>query len=192
MSDRTDEQLNNVGKSAEEASITLDELSAAAKRADSMFDNAFLKVRSVTDGLNALGFTKLAKVFGVFEARFQTLARMSDYGASFGYNIQAMDQAALNARMSLSQLSNIVKESSETLTMFGMDTSDGAVSFTSIIDSMQTNVTRFGRTTEENARLLGYSFEALNETVLNYATISGLARSRERFDENARNRSMGE
>ena len=61
MSDRTDEQLNNVGKSAEEASITLDELSAAAKRADSMFDNAFLKVRSVTDGLNALGFTKLAK-----------------------------------------------------------------------------------------------------------------------------------
>jgi hypothetical protein len=192
MSERTDEQLDNVGKSAEGASITLDELSAAAKRADSMFDNAFLKVRSVTDGLNALGFSKLAKVFGVFEARFQTLARMSDYGASFGYNIQAMDQAALNARMSLSELANIVKESSETLTMFGTDTSDGAVGFTNIINSMQTQVTRFGRTTEENARLLGYSFEGLNEAVLDYATISGLARSRERMDENARNQSMGE
>lgn len=192
MSERTDEQLDNVGKSADGASITLDELSAAAKRADSMFDNAFLKVRSVTDGLNALGFSKLAKVFGVFEARFQTLARMSDYGASFGYNIQAMDQAALNARMSLSELANLVKESSETLTMFGKDTSDGAIGFTSIIDSMQTQVTRFGRTTEENARLLGYSFEGLNEAVLDYATISGLARSRERMDENARNQSMGE
>lgn len=192
MSDRTDEQLDNVGRSADGASITLDELSAAAKRADSMFDNAFLKVRSVTDGLNALGFSKLAKVFGVFEARFQTLARMSDYGASFGYNIQAMDQAALNARMSLSELANIVKESSETLTMFGKDTSDGAIGFTSIIDSMQKEVTRFGRTTEENARLLGYSFQGLNEAVLDYATISGLARSRERMDENARNQSMGE
>ena len=192
MSERTDEQLDNVGKSADGASITLDELSAAAKRADSMFDNAFLKVRSVTDGLNALGFSKLAKVFGVFEARFQTLARMSDYGASFGYNIQAMDQAALNARMSLSELANLVKESSETLTMFGKDTSDGAIGFTNIIDSMQTQVTRFGRTTEENARLLGYSFEGLNEAVLDYATISGLARSRERMDENARNQSMGE
>lgn len=192
MSERTDEQLDNVGKSADGASITLDELSAAAKRADSMFDNAFLKVRSVTDGLNALGFSKLAKVFGVFEARFQTLARMSDYGASFGYNIQAMDQAALNARMSLTELANLVKESSETLTMFGKDTSDGAIGFTNIIDSMQTQVTRFGRTTEENARLLGYSFEGLNEAVLDYATISGLARSRERMDENARNQSMGE
>lgn len=192
MSDRTDEQLDSVGKSAEGASITLDQLTAAASRADGMFDNAFLKVRSVTDGLNALGFDKLAKVFGVFEARFQTLARMTDYGASFGYNIQAMDQAALNARMSLTQLANIVKDSSETLTIFGNDAGDGAVNFTGIIDSMQTNVTRFGRTTEENARLLGYSFEALNETVLDYATISGLARSRERFNENARNRSMGE
>jgi hypothetical protein len=192
MAQTTDEQLDNVGRSADGASITLDELSAAAKRADSMFDNAFLKVRSVTDGLNALGFSKLAKVFGVFEARFQTLARMSDYGASFGYNIQAMDQAALNARMSLSELANIVKESSETLTMFGKDTSDGAIGFTSIIDSMQTEVTRFGRTTEENARLLGYSFQGLNEAVLDYATISGLARSRERMDENARNQSMGE
>ena len=188
----TDEKLDSVGKSADNASITLDQLTAAATRADSMFDNAFLKVRSVTDGLNALGFSKLAKVFGVFEARFQTLARMTDYGASFGYNIQAMDQAALNARMSLTELANIVKDSSETLTMFGKDTSDGAIGFTNIIESMQTNVTRFGRTTEENARLLGYSFEGLNEAVLDYATISGLARSRERLDENARNRSMGE
>ena len=189
---RTDEQLNNVGKSADTASVTLDQLTAAAQRADSMFDNAFLKVRSVTDGLNALGFQKLAKVFGVFEARFQTLARMSDYGASFGYNIQSMDQAALNARMSLTQLANIVKESSETLTMFGDDTSDGAVIFTNIINSMQAQVTRFGRTTEENARLLGYSFDQLNETVLDYTAISGYARNRERFNETARNRSMGE
>lgn len=192
MSDRTDEQLDNVGKSAEGASITLDQLTAAASRADGFLGNAFLKVRSVTDGLNALGFDKLAKVFGVFEARFQTLARMTDYGASFGYNIQAMDTAALNARMSLTQLANIVKDSSETLAIFGNDAGDGAVQFTGIIESMQTKVTRFGQTTEENARLLGYSFEALNETVLDYATISGLARSRERFDENARNRSMGE
>jgi hypothetical protein len=192
MNDRTDEQLNNVGASADAASITLDQLASAAKRADGLISSKFLNVKSVTDGLNAMGFDRLAKMFGMFEARFQTLARMSDYGASFGYNIESMDKAAINARMTLSQLANIVKESSETITMFGTDTSAGAVGFTEIIKHMQRDVTRFGQTTELNARLLGYSFDQLNETVLDYATISGLARSKERLDTAARNRSMGE
>jgi len=192
MSDRTDEQLDNVGRSADGASITLDRLAEAAKSADRLVSSKFLNVKSVTDGLNALGFDRLGKMFGMFEARFQTLARMSDYGASFGYNIESMDKAAINARMTLSQLANIVKESSETITMFGTDTGAGAIGFTEIISSMQKDVTRFGQTTELNARLLGYSFDQLNETVLDYATISGLARSKERLDATARNRSMGE
>ena len=192
MSD--EDNIRRAGNAAAEASITLDDLAAAAKRADSAFDNRFMNIRSVTDGLNALGpvLSGLAKAFGVFEARFQTLARMSDYGAAFSFNIREMDQAALNARMTLGQLSGIVKENSQSLIMFGNDVTGGATQFTNVINSMQSAEAKFGQTLEQNARMLGYSFENLNETVLDYSQISAYSRNRERFDENARNQSMSE
>ena len=192
MSD--EDNIRRVGNAASEASITLDDLAAAAKRADSAFDNRFMNIRSVTDGLNALGpvLSGLAKAFGVFEARFQTLARMSDYGAAFSFNIKQMDQAALNARMTLGQLSGIVKENSQSLIMFGNDVTGGAAQFTNVINSMQSAEAKFGQTLEQNARMLGYSFENLNETVLDYSQISAYSRNKERFDDNARNQSMAE
>ena len=161
MSD--EDNIRRAGNAASEASITLDDLAAAAKRADSAFDNRFMNIRSVTDGLNALGpvLSGLAKAFGVFEARFQTLARMSDYGAAFSFNIREMDQAALNARMTLGQLSGIVKENSQSLIMFGNDVTGGATQFTNVITSMQSAEAKFGQTLEQNARMLGYSFENL-------------------------------
>lgn len=189
-----EDNIRKAGTAAAEASITLDDLAAAAKRADSAFDNRFMNIRSVTDGLNALGpvMSGLAKAFGVFESRFQTLARMSDYGAAFSFNIREMDQAALNARMTLGQLSGIVKENSENLAMFGVGVEGGLTAFTKVITNMQNAGAEFGNTLEIDARRLGYSFEALNETALNYSQIQAYSRNRERVDENARNQSMAE
>lgn len=188
------EETDKLNQSAAGASVTLDDLAAAAKRADSAFDNKFMNIRSITDGLNAVGgvMSGLAKAFGVFEARFQTLSRMSDYGANFGYNIQTLDNAAINTRMTLGQLAGIVKENSENLAMFGIGVQGGLDTFTKSINAFQNETDSFGRTFETSARMLGYSFEQLNEGILDYSQISSLSRSRERHDEIARNASMAE
>lgn len=190
------EETDKLNESAASASVTLDDLAAAAKRADDVFDNRFMNIRSVTDGLNAVGgvLTPLAKAFAVFESRFQLLNRMTDYGANFGYSIQSLDDAANNTRMTLSQLSGIVKENSENLAMFGIGVQGGVDTFTSVINAFQDNATaaqdRFGRSYEESARMLGYSFEQLNEGILDYTQISALTRNRERIDSTRRNQSM--
>jgi hypothetical protein len=186
------EETENLNRSAAAASITLDDLTASAKAADGIFNNNFMNIRSVTDGLNAVGgiLTPLAKAFAVFESRFQLLNRMTDYGANFGYNISNLDDAANNTRMTLSQLAGIVKENSENLAMFGTGVQGGLDKFTKSISSFQLNVDGYGRTFETSSRLLGYSFEQLNEGILDYSQISALSRSRERSDENLRNQSM--
>ena len=190
MSDETN-QLNTAAASA---SITLDDLAAAAKRADSAFDNKFMNIRSITDGLNALGgvMSGLAKAFGVFEARFQALNRMTDYGANFGYSIKAMDDAANATRLTLSQLAGIVKENSENLAMFGTGVEGGMQTFLKSIQSFQQQTDGFGRTFETSARLLGYSFDQLNEGIQDYSQISAFSRSKERYDADLRNQSMAD
>ena len=186
------EETENLEKSAASASITLDDLTASAKAADGIFNNNFMNIRSVTDGLNAVGgvLTPLAKAFAVFESRFQLLNRMTDYGANFGYSIRTLDDAANNTRMTLSQLAGIVKDNSENIAMFGSGVQDGLDKFTKSISSFQIKTDGYGRTFETSSRLLGYSFEQLNEGILDYSQISALTRSRERSDENLRNQSM--
>jgi len=190
------EETDKLNQSAANASVTLDDLAAAAKRADDIFDNKFMNIRSVTDGLNAVGgvLTPLAKAFAVFESRFQLLNRMTDYGANFGYSIRTLDDAANNTRMTLTQLSGIVKENSENLAMFGIGVQGGVDKLTNVINSFQDNAEaaqdRFGRSFEESARMLGYSFQQLNEGILDYSQISALTRNRERIDSTRRNQSM--
>ena len=190
------EETDKLNQSAANASVTLDDLAAAAKRADDIFDNKFMNIRSITDGLNAVGgvLTPLAKAFAVFESRFQLLNRMTDYGANFGYSIRTLDDAANNTRMTLGQLAGIVKENSENLAMFGAGVQGGVDKFTTVINSFQDNAEaaqdRFGRSFEESARMLGYSFEQLNEGILDYSQISALTRNRERIDSTRRNQSM--
>ena len=186
------EETENLNRAAASASITLDDLTASAKAADGIFNNNFMNIRSVTDGLNAVGgiLTPLAKAFAVFESRFQLLNRMTDYGANFGYNIRNLDDAANNTRMTLSQLAGIVKDNSENIAMFGAGVQNGLDKFTKSISSFQSKTDGYGRTFETSSRLLGYSFEQLNEGILDYSQISALTRSRERSDENLRNQSM--
>ena len=190
------EETDKLNQSAANASVTLDDLAAAAKRADDIFDNRFMNIRSITDGLNAVGgaLTPLAKAFAVLESRFQLLNRMTDYGANFGYSIRTLDDAANNTRMTLGQLAGIVKENSENLAMFGAGVQGGVDKFTTVINSFQDNAEaaqdRFGRSFEESARMLGYSFEQLNEGILDYSQISALTRNRERIDSTRRNQSM--
>lgn len=173
-------------------STALDDLTAAARRADEVFGNDLVfNVRTTSDALKTLGVggQRLARVFEVFESRFQTLNRMSQYGANFDFNIRQLDQTAINARLNFSQLTSILKNNSQAVRMFGMDTNAGLVQFTQILRDVQNAQVKYGQSIELNARLLGYSFDELNDTVLEYNQIVGFARSRERFDETQRNQS---
>jgi hypothetical protein len=184
----TPEELNEqqaraqegVTASARESSTALDDLTAAARRADQTFASGILSVpRTLGDAVARVTGDTLATPIRFFEARFQTLQRLTDYGINFNYSMRGMETAANDARMELGDLANIVKSSNDQLTMLGVGANDGIQNFTNLLANAYTLQYKFGNDIETNLRRLGFSTEELRESFLDYNTILAYSRSNE-------------
>lgn len=189
MAANADENLDRASTSAKHTAEALDDLTAAARKADEVFSTGILSIpRSVGDAISSIN-APLGEAFQFFERRFRVLQGLTDYGVNFNYSMQGMENSANNARMTLSDLAGVVKENSERLSMFGGNLTEGTEAFLRQIQIAQTDQVKYGNTLEENARRLGYSVTGLRDTISAYEEMVSLSRSRDRFDAHARNQS---
>lgn len=189
MATEANENLDRASASAKTTAEALDDLTAAARKADEVFSSGILSIpRSVGDAVSSIN-APLGEAFQFFERRFRVLQGLTDYGVNFNYSMQSMENSANNARLSLTDLAGIVKENSERLAMFGGNLTEGTEAFLRQLQIAQTDQVKYGNTLEENGRRLGYSVTGLRDTISAYEELVSLSRSRDRFDAHARNQS---
>ena len=182
-----------VTESAKESSTALDDLAAAARRADSTFTTGILAVpRTLGDAVANIVGDRLASPVRFFEARFQTLRQLTDFGINFNYSMQSMETAVNEARMDLSQFAGMVSKNSEIMGMFGENTSDGAQTFLNTISAAFDQVQANGNTIETNLARLGYTTDEITETFLNYQQQMVFSGVRDRRDRAAVNKASAE
>lgn len=102
-----------------------------------------------------------------FEA-FQTLS-MS--GASFGNSLNTLRLTATSARLSLDQFTNLVANNTEKLSMMSGSVTKGAKAVSNMTDQLGS--------TRQELLSMGFSFEDINEAMLDYAVMT---RSRGRIE----------
>ena len=169
VTNRTDEDLDKIGASASNSSEALDDLTAAARKADEIFNNRFVKFGTTVSDLVAtlpgLG-PSLAKGVSFFEDRFNTLRQFTDYGINFNYNMQLMDTTVTKARMNLTQFAGLVRENSQAFVGLGTSVNEGAINFLNSVDQML-NRSVIPNLENEIAKL-GFTTDETVEAFLNY------------------------
>ena len=180
-------------ESAGSASTALDDLTAAARRADETFASGILSVpRTLGDTIARVAGDSLASPVRFFEARFQTLRQLTDFGINFNYSMQSMETAVNNARMDLSQFAGMVSQNSEIMGLFGENVNSGATNFLNSMSQAFDLVQANGQTIENNLARLGYTTDEITETFLNYQQQMVFSGVRNRRDQAAINRSAAE
>lgn len=194
MSDREQrEAQDDVTESAKGTSTALDDLSAAAARADATFTNGILSIpRTLGDAVADIVGDRLASPVRFFEARFQTLRQLTDYGINFNYSMETMETAVNEARMDLSQFAGMVNKNSEAMGLFGENISDGTQVFLNTMAVAFDQVQANGNTIETNLARLGYTTDEITETFLNYQQQMVFSGVRNRRDQAATNKAAAE
>jgi hypothetical protein len=131
------------------------------------------------------GLGKLGKTVGYLEDQLGVFNSMSQYGVTFGGELEQMTIKATAARMTQEQLTKVIKDQADNMTLFGATANQGLQSYMSaqaaFYDDMPlaaTNLRRLGMTTEE-----------INESMLTYDKISRLNNRRDQRSVAERNRS---
>lgn len=182
-----------VTTSARQTSTALDDLTAAARRADETFSSGILSVpRTLGDTIARVAGDALASPVRFFEARFQTLQRLTDYGINFNYSMRSMETAVNDARMELGEFAGLVKQNSERLAMFGIGVNDGANAFLTTMAEAYRQQYRYGNDIETTLRRLGFTVEEIRETFLDYNTLMAYSRSTEVRNSAVRNQQATE
>ena len=156
-------------ESAKDSSTALDDLTAAARRADQTFTGAFINkipktVSDVVGLLPGVG-SGLSEIVKIAEARFQTLRQFTDLGANFNYNIETMSQTAINARMSLEEMAIFASKNSEMLAQLGTSVDSGLSGFTAQLTDLLTGPSR---EIERNLARLGFETDEMIQTFASY------------------------
>jgi len=123
-------------------------------------------------------------LLGMFAAYMQNTVdafnELSKVGAGFGGDLLEIRRAAANGMMSLDEFSHLVMNNSKTLSMFGNGVSSGAKNFARLSKEVQ----QF-----DNYRLreLGFSFQDVNETLMEYLELNGMNVLNQGVDKTAKN-----
>jgi hypothetical protein len=128
----------------------------------------FAKMGGIIGGVS----TVFQRVAGFQEENLSTYQQISNSGATFGGSLTEMRQAASDTYLTLSEFTEIMKGSGETLVKMGGTAESGARAFTRV--SNQLLKSEAG----EGLRALGYSTKEVNEGLMNYINITG-GRTRE-------------
>jgi hypothetical protein len=146
----------------------------------------------IVGGERVSDFTKhletLPSILGVFGGLLHSLSSyidknidvwrdLSQVGAAFNNNIFEMRQTAAKAGMNIEEFSNLVKNNSQTMAMFGSSVTNGVKGFANLSKEM-----RNGKVGSELMNM-GFTMTDLNESLLTYASINArTGRMRENSD----------
>jgi len=166
--EEAERKVRNLATSADEGSTALDDLTAAAKRADATFTGtSILFARNLGDAVSSVS-TSLGKGVRFFETRFQTLRQLTDYGINFNYSMEAMETQVNNARLSMSEFASLVKGGNDRFVGLGISVSSGATNFLNATATMLNATDEFGNRLENRIARLGYTTDETVEAFLNY------------------------
>jgi Mg2+ and Co2+ transporter CorA len=102
---------------------------------------------------------------------------LSQVGASFGNSLNELVSTAVDGRMTLNEFSQMVLSNSEVLRSLSGTVTEGSKRFASL--SRQLRASDIGR----NLYDIGFSFEDINETLLNYIDISRRSMNNQRLSD---------
>ena len=128
---------------------------------------------------------KFSKAVGYLEGQLGVFNEMSQYGVTFGGELDKMTVKATAARMTQEQLTKTIKNANGDFTLFGATANAGLQTFL-------TNQAEFYDTmplAADNLRRLGMSTEEINESMLAYDKISRMNNRRDMRSTAERNRS---
>jgi hypothetical protein len=166
--EEAERNVRNLATAADGGSTALDDLTAAAKRADATFaGSSLLFARNLGDAVSSVS-TSLGKGVRFFETRFQTLRQLTDYGINFNYSMEAMETQVLNARLELSEFAALVKGGNDRFVGLGVSVSSGATNFLNATATMLNATDEFGNRLENRIARLGYTTDETVEAFLNY------------------------
>ena len=178
-------------ESARDSSVALDDLAAAARRADSTFNTSLTSLpRTLGDAVDKMFGENIAAPIRFFEARFQTLRQLTDFGVNFGFSMRDMESAANNARMSLSEMTSMAKDNSEIMGIFGESVSSGVQNFLGDLGNLRAlgDAGAAGRELEARLTSLGFETEEVSNAFLSYNAQLAFQGHRDRITGDLRNR----
>lgn len=166
--EEAERNVRNLATAADGGSTALDDLTAAARRADATFaGSSLLFSRNLGDAVSSVS-ASLGKGVRFFETRFQTLRQLTDYGINFNYSMEAMETQINNARLTLSEFAGLVKEGNDRFVGLGISVSAGTTNFLNATASMLNATDEFGNRLENRIARLGYTTDETVEAFLNY------------------------
>lgn len=188
MSEDRDQADAGAAESARKTSTALDDLTAAARRADQTFTTGIITnlpttISGVVDQFGQLG-QALGEFTRVAEARAQTLRQFSDIGLNFNSNIRTMSQTAINARMNLEQMAIFAGKNSEALATLGTGVDSGLTTFTRQLNDLLNGQSK---DIERNLGRLGFETDEIIETFMSYEQQLAFAGVTSRRSERERN-----
>ena len=181
--EKTDQNINELGDTANQTSTLLGKLNATSNVLASSFSHTVDYLQQFTSGTGKisgmfepmerfggiLGLVGLGleQFFGYQEKNLAIYRQITNSGVSFNGSLTDMRMAAANTYMTLEQFSNLIKNNSETLSRLGGSANDGTVAFT----KMSNNLIK--SPLGDHLLGLGYTTEQLNQGLLNYIQVSG-------------------
>ena len=166
--EEAERNVRNLATAADGGSTALDDLTAAARRADATFaGSSLLFARNLGDAVSSVS-ASLGKGVRFFETRFQTLRQLTDYGINFNYSMEAMETQVNNARLTLGEFAGLVREGNDRFVGLGISVSSGATNFLNATATMLNATDEFGNRLENRIARLGYTTDETVEAFLNY------------------------
>jgi hypothetical protein len=107
---------------------------------------------------------KLSILTGLFDDSFAAFQNVAMSGAAFNGSLTELRNSAADARMSLDAFSGFISQNSFKLTSFGGTATQGAKQIVAMTNS--------SRATRESLLALGFTFEDINEAMLEYQYIT--------------------
>lgn len=114
----------------------------------------------------------LGKITGYLDETLTVFQSLSKVGASFGNDLNSIRDAAARSRLPLDEFAGLIISNSQNLQMLAGSVTEGAKRL-----GLLNNV--MGEELREKMLSMGYTFEEINENLINYAVLN---RSRERLN----------
>ena len=187
MAEDTEINTNSTNKALDKTSAALKKTSSGAASLAKAFGETAIKYAT---GLPTLEDTtkktgNFGKAVGYLEGQLGVFNEMSQYGVTFGNELDKMTVKATAARMTQEQLSSVIKSSASDFTLFGASANQG-------LQQYLTNQAEFYDTmplAADGLRRLGMTTEEINESMLTYDKISRMNNRRDMRSNAERNRS---
>ena len=176
-------EVKNFSKEIEETTTIVDDLgSAASKAAKGLLGFAAGAVGGAVGAITEFGSAlmsgtgkmgelgaaipliggPLGALGTVLDDTLDGFRSAANVGASFGNDMLGVTKAAANAGMTVDQFSAVLAENSNTMSLLGASTTEGAQRFAELSKGLRTS--RLG----DQLFNMGYSIEGINEGFLNY------------------------